>query len=528
MLNVLVADDEMHFRNYMNWVLDWESLGMRICASCKNGEEVLKAVQEEHVHIALLDINMPGMDGLTLAERLKQEDQELLVVFVTGYSEFEYARRAVKMGADEYILKPFSPEELMEVMGKLRLKLLKRQEEDEQKKIDHAIVRDELLKRLIRLETGESQDELSGMLENLGVCFPGNSFLVSVMEIDNIYQMRKNQEDISLHKFCIKNMAEEVLEGKGRAHLIFSEYEDRMVSIFNYDEGFPLEEEVFPAWEKLLVLLEEFFSFTVTIGMGCTKKGGGQIAQAYQDARKALGEKFLLGTGRSILYDKERGKRTSADYYRAELNDRLLHALRKQDKAEVCTALGEMAATVKERHLAQDYACMAMSGMMSICLSYILEMNGNIEEIYGKGFQPYTNLYNQPSLDEGVAFLKESLEKAMDAFKNTYSRRGIEISGQVEEYIQEHFSDPELTVEDVAAGVYLDSSYIRRVVSRQLGCTVSDLILRVRMNEAKKLLDKGDVTVSQAAELVGFGEPGYFSKCFKKSFGVSPKAYREK
>ena len=198
------------------------------CYSCKNGEEVLKAVQEEHVHIALLDINMPGMDGLTLAERLKQEDQELLVVFVTGYSEFEYARRAVKMGADEYILKPFSPEELMEVMGKLRLKLLKRQEEDEQKKIDHAIVRDELLKRLIRLETGESQGELSGMLENLGVCFPGNSFLVSVMEIDNIYQMRKNQEDISLHKFCIKNMAEEVLEGKGRAHLIFSEYEDRI------------------------------------------------------------------------------------------------------------------------------------------------------------------------------------------------------------------------------------------------------------------------------------------------------------
>ena len=63
-------------------------------------------------------------------------------------------------------------------------------------------------------------------------------------------------------------MAEEVLEGKGRAHLIFSEYEDRMVSIFNYDEGFPLEEEVFPAWEKLLVLLEEFFSLTVTIGMG--------------------------------------------------------------------------------------------------------------------------------------------------------------------------------------------------------------------------------------------------------------------
>lgn len=527
MLNVLVADDEIHFRNYMNWVLDWESLGMRICASCRNGEEVLAAVRDGNVHVALLDINMPGMDGLTLAELLKKEDPDLLIVFVTGYSEFEYARRAVKLGADEYILKPFSPEELTEVVVKLRMKLLRRQEEAEQKKIDYAIVKEELLKRLIRPEEKGSREELFGKLEDLGVVFPGDSFLVSVMEIDNIYQMRKNQEDISLHKFCIKNVAEEVLEGKGRAHLIFSEYEDRIVSIFNYDQGLSLEEEVIPAWEKLLALLEEFFSFTVTVGMGSITGNGRQIPLAYQHARKALEEKFLLGTGRVISYDRVWGRQAAADFYRVELNDRLLHALRKQDKKEVCSILAEMEATIKERHLAQDYACMAMSGMMSICLSYILEMNGNIEEIYGKGFLPYANLYNQPSLDEGILFLRKSFEKAMDAFRNTYSRRGREISGQVEDYIRKHFTDAELTVEDVAAGVYLDSSYIRRIISRQLGCTVSDLISRIRMQEAKRLMDSRDMTVAQVAESVGFGEPGYFSKCFKKSFGISPKAYLE-
>lgn len=527
MLNVLVADDEIHFRNYMEWVLDWESLGFRICSMCKNGAEVLQAVREESVHIALLDINMPGIDGLTLAEKLKSEQPQLLIVFITGYSEFEYARKAVRIGADEYILKPFSEEELIQVMGKLKVKLLKRQEEAVRSEIDHQIVREELLKRLISLDRQKNTGELFGKLSELGVDFTGKYVIISVMEIDDIFRMRQEQEDIPLWCFSIANIAEEMLECKGISHVIFQEYEDRIVSIYGCDSEASLEAEVIPAWEKLIVALEEFFSFTITVGVSTPLIGKEEIAKAYGHARKALGEKFLMGGRRVISYASIAGLKESADFYRVELNDRLLHALRRQDEKEIGNILNDLQEMIAGRRLSQEYAAMAMSGMMSVCLSYILEMNGSIEEIYGRDFQPYTNLYNQPSLKKAVAFLEQSFEIAMAAFKNTYSHRSLEISAQVENYIRAHYQDMELTVEQVAAGVFLDSSYIRRVISRHLGCTVSDLILRIRMQEAKKLMDEGELPVARVAEHVGFGEPGYFSKCFKKQFGISPKAYCE-
>ena len=67
MLKVLIADDEPHFRIYMEHVLDWNSLGFEVCGICKNGEEVLQKVKVTYPDIVLLDINMPGIDGITLA-----------------------------------------------------------------------------------------------------------------------------------------------------------------------------------------------------------------------------------------------------------------------------------------------------------------------------------------------------------------------------------------------------------------------------------------------------------------------------
>lgn len=89
MIKVVIADDEKRFRLYMEKVLDWEALGFTICGIASNGEQVLKIVSEAKPDIALLDINMPKMDGLVLTEKLKTISPDTYVVFITGYSEFE-------------------------------------------------------------------------------------------------------------------------------------------------------------------------------------------------------------------------------------------------------------------------------------------------------------------------------------------------------------------------------------------------------------------------------------------------------
>ena len=94
MIRVLIADDELYFRNYMLTAVDWHSLGFQVCCLAQNGEEVLFELSKNTINIVFLDINMPHINGLTLAEKIKEEYPHIMIVFITGYSDFSFTRKA--------------------------------------------------------------------------------------------------------------------------------------------------------------------------------------------------------------------------------------------------------------------------------------------------------------------------------------------------------------------------------------------------------------------------------------------------
>lgn len=186
MIKVVLADDEKRFREYMEKVLDWEALDFKICGIASNGEQVLELLKNVQPDIALLDINMPRMDGLVLTEKLRQISPDTYVVFITGYSEFEYARKAVKLGVSEYLLKPFSREELSKVMLKLKESILKKKEDEKQNMSSRRIIRDEMLNRLVRLEAEDREEiqEYREKLEQLGCNLEASFYVASIIEFD--------------------------------------------------------------------------------------------------------------------------------------------------------------------------------------------------------------------------------------------------------------------------------------------------------------------------------------------------------
>ncbi|MGO4273525.1 response regulator, partial [Paenibacillus sp. TAF58] len=100
MQKILIVDDESIFREYLRTALDWEAYGFEICAEAKNGVEALEQVDLHRPDIALVDITMPFMDGLTLTEHLKMRYPATSVVLITGHNEFDYARKALKLGVE--------------------------------------------------------------------------------------------------------------------------------------------------------------------------------------------------------------------------------------------------------------------------------------------------------------------------------------------------------------------------------------------------------------------------------------------
>ena len=120
MLKVLVVDDEAFVRRGIVMETDWDSLGCVVVAEAGNGLEGIMAVHRYEPDLIISDIRMPHMDGIEMLKKLREEGSEVRVIFLTAYSEFEYAQSAIKLLASDYLLKPFEDGELEKTIIRIK------------------------------------------------------------------------------------------------------------------------------------------------------------------------------------------------------------------------------------------------------------------------------------------------------------------------------------------------------------------------------------------------------------------------
>lgn len=130
MLKVLVIDDEMFVRKGIVMETDWAALGCEVVAEAANGEEGLEAAHKYDPDLIISDIRMPKLDGIGMLRALREEGSKVQVIFLTAYSEFEYAREALKLVAFDYLLKPFEDGELESAVLKVRERLMEQEEKN--------------------------------------------------------------------------------------------------------------------------------------------------------------------------------------------------------------------------------------------------------------------------------------------------------------------------------------------------------------------------------------------------------------
>ncbi|MBR4169518.1 MAG: response regulator, partial [Lachnospiraceae bacterium] len=120
---VMLVDDEADAREAIAKCVDWNAIGYQVVAEAENGEDALEKAEQYAPDVVLTDIQMPFMDGLTFCRKLKSIMPETRIIIFSGYDEFEYAQEAIRLEAEEYILKPINADELIKVFAKIRERL---------------------------------------------------------------------------------------------------------------------------------------------------------------------------------------------------------------------------------------------------------------------------------------------------------------------------------------------------------------------------------------------------------------------
>ncbi len=523
MYKVAIIDDEIIFREHLRQTIDWKANDFEICFEARNGVDALERIRISTPDIMLVDINMPFMDGLELATKVKEQYPKINIILITGYSEFEYARKALKIGVKDYILKPFDKEELIFTLIRIKNKLIEETEDKNDKMRQNIILKESLFNLLVSNEYDFKEEEIIRQLQKFDIKTRGLLFRVAVIEIEASDDMEVKDQDVM--RSAVTNILNETVKSSGN-HIIFYDHNGRIISLI--EVGDKKEKDLnIDQYDELCYHVKKYLNIKMAVGVGKTHKGLNKIWTSYKEAIVAIQNKFILGN-KVIEFEKATTMNNNFGFYTSEVNETILINLRINDIKKVKEELNKVFEFIISNRVSIDYTYAISMGLISLNLSYIIETGNTIDKIFGENFFPLEEIKKKKSIEELKNFIIDLYEKVnIYSYKNKLTRSKI-IAKDVKKFIDNNYQNQELNIDKIAKAVFVNSSYLRSTFKKEFNLTVIEYLTNIRMQKAKELLKSGNIKHAEIARIIGYKDSSYFSKSFKKYFGISPSEYENR
>lgn len=512
----MIVDDIPIFLEYLRGFINWQEYGFEICAEASNGKEAYEKIEEYYPDVILTDITMPYMDGLELAEKVMEQYPDISVILITGNNEFEYARKALRIGVCDYIVKPFEKEELI-------LSLLKLQD-NINKALENSNMQNAILKQKERILQqsilGNKPKEYQWKKDcsEAGMNFTSDYYLMGCVHL----KMNKEEdfENFLNWENVIVNLLKNSIRING-TYEIFKDFQNNIMFLINFcDEATQLSYKGYELSDLPKIIARR-------LGMECLIcfsdycKSLEELKEEYLRIQQIVkenksGKIIKLFEGKQN--DLELEEHVYVPNYLTEINDALVNK-EKDVLIENWNKEWENAFAYGNENLRMQL----FSTLVGILFTDIVNSGNTIDGVYGEEFRPHKELYSIMDVEERIKKLLFYYEWWIDtACEKKISHSKI-VAEKARLYIQSHYMDGKLTVSDISKELFINQTYLRKMFKDEMGMTLLEFLTKYRMHMAKQLILKEEYNLSQIAEMVGYNDVSYFSKCFKKYYQVSPK-----
>ncbi len=542
MYRLLIVDDEPTVRAGLRAYFDWASYGIEVAGEAEDGDIALEMVVRDQPDLILTDVRMLNMDGITMAHRVTEQFPAVKIIFVSGHDDADYLKSAMKLSAVDYIFKPVNLQELTAVIKRVvddldaeRSERLHRQELLIKLKEGMPLLREKFL--LSMIGGGAPKSELAERVSFLGLRLPVEaSYWVMVVSVDDLADVlaSRSERDRQLLWYSARNIFQELLDMHMQGYAL-EHRTGEIVGVLQLQE--PSGDSVTEAAESLLSLagelranLDRWLKIGVTIGISDMTSGLPGLASAYKQAREAADYKWYLGKNRIITMDslESAGPENGAKQYDYELNEKLMAALKAGNEGKLEEAVDIIFASM---------SCSRPDGLKygrNLCMQLVLATRQLLMELGAvdaaleeEEAELKEALYQKETLKDMRALMETYLEAVGERIRVTRSGKVANVVERVRAYIEEHYADGGLTVADIGKAVYLSSTYVSLLFKQETGQTVGEYLTHVRVAKAKELLRDPKYKFYDICYAIGYTDPSYFTKLFKKMTGVTPSAYRD-
>lgn len=524
MLKLMIVDDEYLIRQYIRNCIDWEEIGYTIVGELGSAQGALHLAEKIRPDVVLTDICMPGLDGLSFAGMLKTACPSVRIIAITGHDDFEYAQRGIRVGLDNYLLKPIDEKELRSVAIEIKENILSQRTQDDlfqelsdYRKKNEPIVKEFYLKKL--LEPGFPQ--MASDEEVIKSLLPGEKkfYQVIVLCFDDFSQILLGSDIKKGNYGWIKSYLTENLENRDTSWVL--DKFDHVVLICQ-NEDF--------SWKEFLDLLEaqwmQTFHFPIYYGIGEGEHDIKDIHKSYMQASNHLNSAIAFGNNqyeREKIYSRFEGALTPISI---EDLKKLYTYIETDSPGKLESLICGWFDNWKNVNLLDLFY---LKLQLLNAVFYIYSMNTH-EEHSGDFQKEYKEYYRRifqiPTLKLLQECFMEMCRKMLDTFHDEKSVRPSNLIFAVKDYIQTHLSDTDLSLVKTAGEFYLNSSYLSRIFKQEAGVSFIEYVNSLRVEKAKALLKDTDLKIYEIAERVGIENANYLGIIFKKNVGCSPYEYR--
>ncbi len=523
---VLLVDDEEEVIQVIMKKLDWEELGFSVTGYACNGVKALEMVEEYQPDVVMTDIKMPFMNGMELAHRIKTEYATTKILIFTGFDEFEYAREAIHLEVEEYVLKPVNSVELSNVFRQLKVKL--DQEISEKRNVE--ILQKYYMESLPFLQTNFysmlmegriRKGEISRYLSDYQLAFHGPLFSCLVVHTSTS-QVPEGMNPMLLIA-SVQKQAEEHLGEKWQAKAFPYLENTVLIAQFRCENEIT---ELTDDCDRFCKYVRHVIGAVVTVGIGQVCENIYDLSQSYGGARTAVSYRVIFGASRAInvkeTVPQELSKPDSGDV--VQLSN-LFKMIRLGSVEDIEAAVNQYLnhASFQERSLQRYHVDIMelISALYRFAANHEITTEAfpeNIKVLYARLLDMDADALKKWLIDISRFFREELLDARNRSTKSFVSK--------AKEYVYNNYMDEELSLDGICQVLGVSNSYFSTIFKKKTGNSFIGYLTDYRMERASRLLIETNDKSYIIAKQVGYTDPNYFSYVFKRRFGVSPSKYR--
>ncbi|MEX1377498.1 MAG: response regulator [Eubacteriales bacterium] len=512
MYKLLIVDDEEIERRAIENIIKKSSIDISEIAQAANGQEAVAVASTFEPNIIIMDITMPGLNGIKAAHIIKKFLPESHIIFLTAFDEFDYAKDAIKLGADDFLVKPASPDTIEGTINNSirnienkKIQMQKTQLTQEKLTGASKYLEECLVEALIDGESDEGKIEKYLSFTNIEFRYSFGAILTINIDEAEAY----SDTSLEIKKEMIIGKIKKELETSFEKSIIYTEYP--FLYVFIYSQDYSSLTEVLAELDNALIEIKQKIhtenKVTIEYGIGeiCSNKSS--IWKSFMQAKE-------------IVMNK---KEVNINKISTDIISDLAASIINDDKHSEKTLL-------KQVHSILESKCKTIDDYKMALFEFSISLKHFVVNKLGKTISVDDSLYLVASkiknIGEGKDFMEYYAEKLRILCSIDEQDKNAIIVNQLAMYIEEHISE-NITLENLAEISKLSSFYICKLFKKYLKMNFIDYVTFVRIKNAKKLLEDPYLSIKEISFKSGYADPNYFARVFKKETGISPSIYRK-